>query len=571
MSITNTPKLDLLRIQEDWQFADDAFNQFIDDADNKLVGIAHLSSPEHWSKWEPNKSYAYGDVVRITNTKSHQYYQCIQGGNSGNVEPQNNVTGSVIINDGSVEWIVKSLSDESSNGAIKIWLSGENYIRGDVVLYGLAIYRCKIKHTATNWGNDNDNWQEIFSSIREWKPGIFYFGGDTVLYDNKIWYCLLEHISDLTWSVIEKQNWRLVNGLALNDWETSHDYKLGDLIIENNIIYRCTQDHTSDSTAFSNDRATYWKLFHTPTASIKDWQTNEYYEVNQCILHEHRIYRCKVAHLSTSFSVNKDNWEIEYSNLKDWETSYDYHVNETVIYNKRLYRCLLDHTSTSFINDIINWVPLLSSGIEPWESNKSYSIGDIVYEDNIIYRCVVAHTSSNTFTPDRLNWELFHVPNAMIRNWQANEYYEINQCVLYGGNVFRCITSHTSASSFELDHTNWGIVYASINTWETGIYYKVGSCVISHGNVYRCNTAHLSNDFDDTTENTYWDLISTGKSAIAEWEPSTSYKIGELLVYDGVMYKVTTDFISGAMFSPANMSPILGEPMTNSAIDNLWL
>ena len=41
---TNTPILDLLRIQESWQFGDEAFNKFIDDADAKLVGIAHCST-----------------------------------------------------------------------------------------------------------------------------------------------------------------------------------------------------------------------------------------------------------------------------------------------------------------------------------------------------------------------------------------------------------------------------------------------------------------------------------------------------------------------------------------------
>lgn len=73
----STPKLDLLRIQETWQFGDAAFNRFIDDADNKLVGVAHLQSPMHWTEWTEKTQYYRDDVVRYPNLKSHQYARCL--------------------------------------------------------------------------------------------------------------------------------------------------------------------------------------------------------------------------------------------------------------------------------------------------------------------------------------------------------------------------------------------------------------------------------------------------------------------------------------------------------------
>lgn len=422
----NTPKLDLLRIQEDWQFADDSFNHFIDDADNKLLGIAHKDSPAHWAKWEENTAYAVGDVVRITNGKSHQYYQCTVAGTSGTVEPMNNVTGSIITNDGTVEWMVMSLSDEATTSSIRIWLSGDSYIRGDCVLYGTAIYRCKIAHIASNWINDNTYWQEVFSSIRLWQPAIYYFVGDTALYDGIIYQCTVAHIAEMTFSSTEEANWVAITDGRIYDWKVSTDYKENDIVsyYDGNkfVLYRCLSDHTSDALDFNTDRSSKWQLFHTPSATIENWVTNKYYEKDQ-----------------------------------------------TVLYNDNLYRCTLEHTSTSF----------------------------------------------------------------------------------------------------DVDDSNWEIIYASIKEWVQDIYYKEGTTVVYSGSIYKCVVDHTSNDFD--SEITNWDLISGSGSSILEWEQNTQYHTDDLVVYDGVLYKVTADFISTTTFDATDMRPIMGEPMTDADIDNLWI
>ena len=107
---TNTPKLDLLRVQATWQFGDVAFNRVIDDMDNKLVGIAHLSSPMHWTEWKAETTYAKGDVVRYPSLKSHQYAVCLSVSGTTDTEaniPTNNITGS-IITDGTIQWEISS-------------------------------------------------------------------------------------------------------------------------------------------------------------------------------------------------------------------------------------------------------------------------------------------------------------------------------------------------------------------------------------------------------------------------------------------------------------------------------
>lgn len=368
----NTPKLNLLRVQENWQFGDDSFNKFIDDADDKLLGVAHEDSTAHWFTWQPDTVYNVGDVVRIANSKSHQYYQCTKAGTSGSITPTNNVTGSVV-NDNDVQWLIKSLSDEEYGAAIKIWLAGNRYIKGDAVIYGTALYRCKVTHDSSTWANDYIRWQEIFASIRAFYPNIYYFAGDTVIRDNLIWYCLTAHMSAASWTPAEKTNWLCLNDGRILDWKPSTTYTAGDIIISDNIMYRCIADHTSDSTSFSNDRVSKWTLFHDPNATIRNWSAGKYYQANQMVMYGGVLYRCNNAHTSTTFNADIANWDIVFANIPIWEAGQAYKIGATVINDNKLYRCKTAHISTTFTADASNWDNI---GVEPLTTTQLNAVID---------------------------------------------------------------------------------------------------------------------------------------------------------------------------------------------------
>ena len=68
---------------------------------DKLVGVAHLQSPMHWTEWTETTTYYKDDVVRYPNLKSHQYARCLQDGTSdvkANM-PINNITGSIFLSE----------------------------------------------------------------------------------------------------------------------------------------------------------------------------------------------------------------------------------------------------------------------------------------------------------------------------------------------------------------------------------------------------------------------------------------------------------------------------------------
>lgn len=545
---TNTPKLDLLRIQETWQFADEAFNRFIDDADNKLVGVDHLDSPKHWSDWKENTAYVKDDVVRITNTKSHQYYQCIVGGTSGATEPTNNVTGSVVT-DGTVEWMVMSLSEAGlGGGTIQIWLSGWHYNRGDAVLYGTALYRCKIDHDSTDWNTDYIYWQEVFASIRLWQPNIYYFVDDTAIYDGLIYQCITAHKSDTTFSTTEEANWEIIGGAGgAKDWTSGVTYLEGQLVTVNGILYKSKLKHTS-GTAFQSDIAN-WDIVY---ANIRDWQPGEYYPADTLIAYDDILYRCTTSHTATTnFYNDRANWKLFHNIIRKWQTDNYYETGQFVTYRDCLYRCNESH-STSSTPVTVN--PSI------WASGTTYAINDTVIEGTTLYRCKVGHVASTNFSDDILDWEFVNDLSTGITTWTTGTDYYVGDTVIYGGQTFTCTTYNNSTTffndiscwstdiivvdMFENNQMKWDLIYANIQDWTSNTYYKVGSIVLYNDVLFKCIIGHKSNVFSLETSN--WKQIHKINAIVDDWQLSTQYYESQLVLHNNTLYRCKVDHISSS-------------------------
>ena len=697
---TNTPKLDLLRIQPFWKFGDAAFNRFIDDADDKLVGVSHLDSNAHWATWEANTDYVKDDVVRITNNKTHQYYQCIEAGTSSDTEPTNNVTGSVLT-DGTVKWMVMSLSEAGTGGGtIQIWLSGWHYNRGDAVLYGTSLYRCKVDHDANGWDTDYIYWQEVFSSLRWWKPNIYYFEDDTAIYDGLIYQCIVSHISDSTFNSSEESNWEIIGGAGgAKEWQSNTKYLEGQLVTVDGILYKSNSKHTS-GTSFNLDIAN-WDIVY---ANIKDWEPNKYYPERTLIAYEDTIYKCTSPHTASfDFYSDMDNWKLFHNPIKKWEidkyydvgqfvtyrdclyrcnerhstsstpisvnptiwgTGITYSINDTVIEDTTLYRCKIGHVSTVFLDDILNWElvndlsvgtttwtsgtnyyvgdtveyggqtftctafhtasvffgdianwstevivvdmfennqmkwDLIYANIQDWQINTYYKVGSIVLYNDILFRCIIGH-KSNIFHLELENWKQIHKIDAVVLDWQPTTPYYENQLVMHNNTIYRCNENHLSSDfSFIADDSKWDVINASTPIWDVGVGYVVGDIVIHNNMLYRCENSHTSSDFlvdsnswqilcginEWTPETTFHDgaIISHlgklyrvttsftsdltfsdtnlellgGVGGIVDWTPNTSYTTGQLILYDKLVYKATSNFVSDATFSDTNLEQL---------------
>ena len=595
---TQTEKLKIKLIQPTDKFADETFNAVINDIDDKVVGIAHLESSGHWATWEKNKEYDVNDIIRISDTKSNQYYQCVSKGTSGAKEPTNNVTGSIVV-DGTVKWVVMAIGSGGSSSSVDSWSSDSYYSKGTIALYNNKLYRCKIAHTSlATFKDDAPYWQEVKASNTMWATGVYYLADDVIVKDNKLYKCKTSHTS--TTFDADIANWKLLGDFSLvNPFAISTEYEEGQFVTYNGILYRCNTRHTSSSVDFATDLAN-WDVVYANTV---DWDINTYYPKETIVLHDNLYYQCLSAHTSSAdFEADRANWQLLSNvpaNIQNWAISKYYYTGQCVLVDGIIYRCKTAHTSaaTKFDADSANWEQIGGvGGAAIWQASKPYSEGQLIIKDNIIYRCNTKHTSStdfknditnwdivnanivdwkvSTYYPkdtivqhdnlffkntvagvsdsadfenDRANWILMNNVPANLQAWQANKYYYAGQSILKDKNIYVCTKSHLSDTTFNLDLPNWTATGSStLNEWATKTTYTVGDIVITNDKIYQCITNHTSGTFATDLNNGDWKEISSYRIVIDDWKPSTKYIVGDLVANDKKIYRCVTANTSDA-------------------------
>ena len=540
-----TSKLNLKLIDEKEYFADEAFNNVINDADDKLVGVSHLSSAQHWDEWKPNKAYSIGDIVRYKALLGGQYVKCVVAGISGSSEPTSNVTGSNV-KDGTVEWSVLSLADLLFDSTkIDIWLSSSNYKRGQVALYNNCLYRCKTPHTSSSsFDLDASLWQEVKASIGLWKPLVYYYVDDIVVNDGLIYKNNVAHVSDSTFSSTEEANWELIGGAGgISSWQSSETYNEGQLVINDGIVYRVNSKHTSSS-SFSADIAN-WDILN---AGLNDWATSVYYPVGIVVLANNKIYQCKSAHTSTTFTADIANWQ-EISGYRividDWKANTGYVVGDLCANDKKIYRCTIKHTSGTLFDNTekANWEELSPTinEINDWKSNTSYNAKDIVINDNALYRCKTAHTSTSSFATDALTyWDKLSGANS-VGVWASGKSYDAGQLVVYNNQLFRANVSHASSATFDLDGAKWNLLESNIGEYKANVYYPIGTSVIYNNALFKCKVAHNSTS---TFNRDNWTRIDSNNPLVKDWATSTYYYANDVVLYANQLYRCKTNHTS---------------------------
>ena len=593
-----TDKLHLKLIQPQDMFADESFNNVIKDADDKLVGVAHLPSGAHWQVWEKDTVYAVNDVVRWPSLHGHQYARCRQAGTSGTTTPVNNVTGS-IITDNTVKWEVMSISDNSGDGGtILIWLSGAYYSPGDAVFYGKSLYRCRVQHQATTFDSDKANWHEVYASVRPWVTGIFYSVGDSIINNHEIYECITEHVAGASFNTTEKVNWVLVGSFGLvSEWAIETKYHVGQIVTYEGLTFICTTEHESNNGAFEND-IVRWKLF---TAGITPWGLSDYYPLGAVVVYDSRIWRCIYAHNRTTavFEDTQQHWTPLGYNLpaylKAWQPNTYYYLHQTVlIENKYLYKCTTSHTSdVSWSLDETHWIRLggIEGVVRDWESGVRYYPNQLVTYLGTLYRAVAIHDSGASFEQDVAEWRRI---NANIGYWEINKYYPQYHLVEYNNMIYRCSTAHASTSTFDVTkwtpllafpvidewqpnnnylenqvikfnnmlliavdtHTSdstgiindltapnihWNLVYTNIQTWQANTTYKVGTQVIYNNNLYQAKDTHTSGSTFDIT---HWELIGQFDAFVYDWQANKYYYANQVVIKDKELYRSDSNHTS---------------------------
>jgi hypothetical protein len=183
-----------------------------------------------------------------------------------------------------------------------------------------------------------------------------------------------------------------------------------------------------------------------------------------------------------------------------------------------------------------------------WTTSTVYVKDDVVRQGGKLFLCVTGHTAAADFSTDLAsgNWQLTADGLAWAGAWATSTYYKLNDLVKYGGVVYLCNTTHTSASTsalgLENDFSKWTVFANSFNwvgNWNTSTRYKAKDVVKYGAETYVCKTGHTSaatTTLGLENDQSSWDVFSDGLLWTVDWTTSTKYRVNDVVRYGGILY-----------------------------------
>src|SRR6056300_1515286 len=239
----------------------------------------------------------------------------------------------------------------------------------------------------------------------------------------------------------------------------------------------------------------------------------------------------------------------------DWATSTAYLVDDIVKYGGNTYVVVENHTSQStsaaFYTDLTagKW-QLHTEGLffkGNWAGSTFYKLNDLVKYGAYQYRCILQHTSASDFAIGS-NWQVYSEGLQWEDSYNAGTTYQDGDVVSYGGYTYVYVNSTPSAGNTPTDNSYWDVITTGYNN--TGIYshgtaYKTGDVVQYGGYVYVANANHTNQypaNTDGSTNSSYWDLLIKGFDyQSGSYNPSTTYNIGDVVRYTSSTYIMLKD------------------------------
>ena len=212
-----------------------------------------------------------------------------------------------------------------------------------------------------------------------------------------------------------------------------------------------------------------------------------------------------------------------------------------------------------------------------WANGTAYNRDDVIRYGGSTWICVRQHTAS-THAADQAYFanENDTVPTpAWIKmtdgyawrgQWSTPTLYNPGDIALYGGVIYLCVISHTSQATFDASIANWA-VYLSADNWRTewapATRYGIGDVVKYNGTVYRCISGHTSsstalgleignNDAQDDSTGELWQTVYEGVEFVGDWTEAARYRENDLVKYGGSILRCVVGHVAQPAITNAN-------------------
>ena len=232
----------------------------------------------------------------------------------------------------------------------------------------------------------------------------------------------------------------------------------------------------------------------------------------------------------------------------NWAASTSYLIDDVVKYGGNSYVAIANHTSPANENlfytspgTYTSYWSLQGESLffkGTYANSTWYKLNDLVKYGQRLYRCTTAHTSSSTVLDDS-KFELHQDQVDYKGDWAATTYYKVNDVVKFGGTQYKVTTAHTSGSTTDDFDQSKFTAFVEGQEWKdsynASTVYKTGDIVSYGGYTYIYVNAEEASG-NTPTDNSYWDVITTGFTVVGDYTHGNTYKTGEVVRYGGNTY-----------------------------------
>jgi len=237
----------------------------------------------------------------------------------------------------------------------------------------------------------------------------------------------------------------------------------------------------------------------------------------------------------------------------DWATSTAYVVDDIVKYGGNTYTVVTNHTSqassANFYTDIAKY-SLHTEGLffkGDWAASTHYKLNDLVKYGAFQYRTTTQHTSTSSFEPAK--FEVYGEGFQFEDSYSSSTTYQDGDVVTYGGYSYVYINTTPAAGQTPTDNSHWDVLttgFKALGAYSHGTTYKTGDTVQYGGNNYVCVANHTNQypaALNGSTQTTYWQLNLEGFNYRAAYSNSTTYNIGDVVRLTSTTYVAIQDRI----------------------------
>ena len=188
-----------------------------------------------------------------------------------------------------------------------------------------------------------------------------------------------------------------------------------------------------------------------------------------------------------------------------------------------------------------------------WVTSRNYNRDDVVQYGGSSWICIRQHTSSaflsnqqflanegdTDFSPA---WKKMTDGYQFRGTWAVSTVYSSGDIVINGGNLWLCISDYTSSGEFDAGISNWTLYNSGDSfkaDWAQNTRYSQGDIVRYNGIVYRCVVGHTSSTTENGLEQNQddWEIYFQGVEYRGDWAVDTRYRVNDLVKFGGTVFR----------------------------------